>query len=108
MHVDIGYLLTLVPPLQFQFNLVVHVVGVKVVSDRERIPRPHQAITPSYKFDCDQMCGSITEWGVDVCRDGRIHQPLSHADNSSLSVPRPYTLGLQVWRPSPTVDDFTC
>ena len=40
------------------------------------------------------MCGNITEWGVDVERDGANHQ---------IS----YALDLQVWRPSPTVDDST-
>ncbi len=49
-----------------------------------------QAIMPGYKFDCDQTtCGNITEWGVDVYPG---HQ-------------RAYTLDLQVWRPSPTVND---
>ena len=46
----------------------------------------HQAIIPTYKFSC---CGNITEWGLDVF------------DNGS------FTLDLQVWRPSPTVDDST-
>ena len=58
----------------------------------DRITRHHQAIIPSYKFVCDQMCGNITEWGVDV------------VPGSSRSY---YTLDLQVWRPSPTVDDST-
>ena len=41
------------------------------------------------------MCGNITEWGVDVHPGGdRNHQMV-------------YTLDLQVWRPSPTVDDST-
>ena len=67
--------------------------------DRSRITRRHQAIIPSYKFDCNpQMCGNITEWGVDVLRDGGNHQPDGGV---------PYTLDLQVWRPSPTVDDST-
>ena len=43
------------------------------------------------------MCGNITEWGVDVRPDGDNHQPDEE----------PYTLDLQVWRPSPTVDDST-
>ena len=43
------------------------------------------------------MCGNITEWGVDVDPDGGGHQPGNH----------PYTLDLQVWRPSPTVNDST-
>ena len=66
-------------------------------SDREnKITRRHQAIIPSYKFDCDEMCGHITEWGVDVHPDGGGHQ-------------NDYTLDLQVWRPSPTedIDDST-
>ena len=57
----------------------------------DRIIHHHQAIIPSYKFVSDQMCGNITEWGVDV------------VPGSS----RSYTLDLQVWRPSPTVDDST-
>ena len=59
-----------------------------------RIRRRRQDIIPSYKFDCDDMCGNITEWGVDVHPGGDDHQ-------------NRYTLDLQVWRPSPTVDDFT-
>ena len=66
--------------------------------DDNRITRHHQAIIPSYTFDCNQMCGNITEWGVDVRPQGGNHQPDSGM---------PYTLNLQVWRPSPTVDDST-
>ena len=67
--------------------------------DRSRITRHHQAIIPSYKFNCNpQMCGNITEWGVDVRPDGGNFQPATGV---------PYTLDLQVWRPSPTVDDST-
>ena len=62
--------------------------------EMNRIPRHHQAIIPSYKLVCDQMCGNITEWGVDVHQGGDGDQRL-------------YTLDLQVWRPSPTVDDST-
>ena len=62
--------------------------------DDNRITLRHQAIIPSYRFDCHDMCGNITEWGVDVKRDGGGQQ-------------RDYTLDLQVWRPSPTVDDST-
>ena len=62
--------------------------------DDIRITRRHQAIIPSYRFDCDKMCGNITEWGVDVRRDGGGQQ-------------NEYTLDLQVWRPSPTVNDST-
>ena len=40
------------------------------------------------------MCGNITEWGVDVYPGGSGYQ-------------HRYTLDLQVWRPSPTVDDST-
>ena len=54
----------------------------------------HQAIIPTYKFKCNQMCGHITEWGVDVQPGGGGHD-------------MEYTLDLQVWRPSPTVDDAT-
>ena len=62
--------------------------------DDYRITREHQAIIPSYKFVGNKMCGNITEWGVDVKRDGGGQQ-------------NEYTLDLQVWRPSPTVDDST-
>ena len=63
--------------------------------DRDNsITRGHQAIIPSYKFDCEQMCGNITKWGVDVHPGGGGHD-------------EEYTLDLQVWRPSPTVDDST-
>ena len=51
-----------------------------------RVHSHHQAIIPSYKLDCR---GNITEWGVDVQMNGD------------------YTLDLQVWRPSPTVNDST-
>ena len=51
-----------------------------------RFIRQHrQAIIPSYRFNCNQTCGYITEWGVNV----------RYADL--------YALDLQVWRPSPTV-----
>lgn len=50
---------------------------------REVIPLQHQAIIPSYRFNCS---GNITEWGVDLFRNDE------------------YTLELQVWRPSPTAD----
>ena len=56
-----------------------------------RITLHHQAIIPSYEFQC---CGNITEWGVDV-------QPGGSPNNGE------YSLDLQVWRPSPTVDDST-
>ena len=59
-----------------------------------RVQRHNQAIITSYKFVCDQMCGNITEWGVDVYPGGSGYQ-------------HRYTLDLQVWRPSPTVDDST-
>ena len=63
-------------------------------TEDNRITREHQAIIPSYRFYCDDMCGNITEWGVDVFPDGRRYD-------------EEYTLDLQVWRPSPTVDDST-
>ncbi len=62
--------------------------------DEDEITRHHQAIIPSYKLTCNEMCGNITEWGVDLQPGGDMHQ-------------RAYTLDLQVWRPSPTVDDST-
>ena len=59
-----------------------------------RITRQQQAIIPGYQFVCGQTCGNITEWGVDVFPGGGSSQGT-------------YTLDLQVWRPSPTVDDST-
>ena len=56
------------------------------------IPHLHQAIIPSYRFKC---CGNITAWGVDV-------QP----DNARFD--EVFTLDLQVWRPSPTVEITGC
>ena len=50
-----------------------------------------QAIIPSYKLEC---CGNITGWGVDVHPGGQ-----GTTDR--------YTLDLQVWRPSSTVNDST-
>ena len=47
-----------------------------------RIHHQHQAIIPSYKFNC---CGNITEWGVDLNPDKR---------NGT------FDFILQVWRPS--------
>ena len=58
----------------------------------DTIPELHQAIIPSYRFTC---CGNITEWGVDVHPGGFGHD-------------RIYTLDLQVWRPSPTVQTTGC
>ena len=57
----------------------------------DTISAGRQAIIPSYKLICGQICGNITEWGVDVDRENQ----------------RGYFLDLQVWRPSPTVDDST-
>ena len=43
----------------------------RMSNDDNRITRHHQAIIPSYKFDCsNQICGNITAWGADVERDG--------------------------------------
>ncbi len=50
-----------------------------------------QAIIPTYELVC---CGNITEWGVDI-------HPVTGIE------PVVYSLDLQVWRPSPTVDDST-
>ena len=69
--------------------------GYKDGREEDIITFHHQVIIPSYKFDySDQnlMCGNITEWGVGVFRDG----------GGCF-----YSLDLQVWRPSPTVDDST-
>ena len=56
-----------------------------------QIPRYHQAIVSSYQFQC---CGNVTEWRIDV-------HPGGGKDNKE------YTLNLQVWRPSPTVDSLS-
>ena len=58
-------------------------------SDR-RIHHQHQAIIPSYKFNC---CGNITEWGVDLNPDGT---------NAK------FDFILQVWRPSSIVNISGC
>ena len=58
----------------------------KKASNDHRIGIHHQAIISTYKFNC---CGNITEWGLDVFENGS------------------FTLDLQVWRPSPTVDNST-
>jgi hypothetical protein len=55
-----------------------------------RIHHQHQAIIPSYKFNC---CGNITQWGVDL-------NP-NRADSN-------FTFILQIWRPSPHVDITGC
>ena len=50
-----------------------------------------QAIIPTYELVC---CGNITEWGVDI-------HPVTGSE------PVFYSLDLQVWRSSPTVDGST-
>ena len=55
-------------------------------------PELHQVIIPSYRFTC---CGNITEWGVDVDLAGGRHDGV-------------YTLHLQVWRPSLSVEATGC
>ena len=62
------------------------------VINTDVIPHLHQAIIPSYRFDC---CGNISEWGVDV---------FSNSDDNQST----YFLDLQVWRPSPTVQESGC
>ena len=52
-------------------------------SGYSRITHYHQAIIPSYEFTC---CGTITEWGADVHRQGD----------------ELYMIDFQLWRPSPT------
>ena len=34
-------------------------------------PDDKPSIIPSYKLICEQMCGNITEWGVDVDRENQ-------------------------------------
>jgi hypothetical protein len=63
-----------------------------------RIQHQHQAIIPSYKFNC---CGNITEWGVDV-------NPPSYYDNNGVWVTVTFDFDFQVWRPSPTVNETGC
>ena len=55
-----------------------------------RIQHQHQAIIPSYRFNC---YGNITEWGVD----------LNPAEAEAT-----FDFDLQVWRPSPTVNQTGC
>ena len=55
---------------------------------RHRIAQHHQAIIYTYRFNC---CGVITAWGADVF-------PGHHSMN--------YTIDFQVWRPTPTVNDY--
>ena len=55
-----------------------------------RIHHQHQAIIPSYKFNC---CGNITEWGVD----------LNPMENQAR-----FSFDFQVWRPSPTLNADGC
>ena len=52
-----------------------------------RIHHQHQAIIPSYKFNC---CGIITEWGVDLNPDNGLGT---------------FNFILQVWRPDPAATD---
>ena len=58
----------------------------------DRITHRHQAIIPSYRFDC---CGEITEWGADVEQGGGGDQMM-------------YTLDFQVWRPDPNISSNGC
>ena len=55
-----------------------------------RIQHQHQAIIPSYEFNC---CGNITEWGVDLSPAG-----------TNIT----FDFDFQVWRPSPTVSETGC
>ena len=56
----------------------------------ERIHHQHQAIIPSYKFNC---CGNITAWGVDL---------------NPVEYDAMFSFDFQVWRPSPTVENDGC
>ena len=62
----------------------------QAVPPQQRIQHQHQAIIPTFKFNC---CGVITAWGVAL-------NPLDHK----------YNVDLQVWRPSPTAtrSDSAC
>lgn len=55
-----------------------------------RIFHQHQAIIPSYRFSC---YGNITEWGVDL---------------NPAEIEANFDFELQVWRPSPTVNETGC
>lgn len=66
--------------------------GFNTVINTNVIPQVHQAIIPSYRFDC---CGNIAEWGVDV---------FSNSDDDKFR----YFLDLQVWRPSTNVQESGC
>ena len=59
----------------------------------QRIHHKHQAIIPTYKLGC---CGNITEWGVDL-------NPVYGQNNQHT-----FSFDLQVWRPSPTVNETGC
>ena len=56
----------------------------------DRIQHQHQAIIPSYKFNC---CGNITAWGVDL---------------NPVEYDAMFSFDFQVWRPSPTVANDGC
>ena len=66
--------------------------GFNTVINTDVIPQAHQAIIPSYRFDC---CGNIIEWGVDV---------FSNSDDEKFR----YFLDLQVWRPLMNVQESGC
>ena len=59
----------------------------------ERIHHKHQAIIPTYKLGCR---GNIIEWGVDL-------NPVYGQTNQHT-----FNFDLQVWRPSPTVNESGC
>ena len=56
----------------------------------ERIQHQHQAIIPTYRFNC---CGNITAWGVDL---------------NAVAAKAKFSFDFQVWRPSPTVANDGC
>ena len=58
---------------------------------KDAIRHQHQAIIPSYKFEC---CGHITQWGADI--------------NGRQSSDMAYTLDFQVWRPSFNTSSTDC
>lgn len=54
------------------------------------VPFQHQAIIPSYKFQC---CGAITEWTISIVIN----------ENDTMD-----NLSLQVWRPTQSVNNTGC
>ena len=66
-----------------------------------------QAIVPSYRLDCNAMCGNITSWmiyAVDTDRRRReTNELLARGSRSIPSAGSATLLGIQVWRPLPPI-----